>query len=288
MSKRNKNRKAQRGYSYNKGPINSAKYIHTTCMSRIETTLSGDSKAVLPRVLYTNLAAQKITHLVNKVHQEVGWFGLVDELDSGDYLITDIFVPKQKVGPATCNITTETVEELALELLEQGVDIGKMQYWGHSHVSMAVHPSGQDEWQVEQFIDGASLFIRGIHNKRGETKMDVYLPKEDTVYQCVDTGLEDGGKIRMTTEVMDEIEAAIRENVEYTVFQYRKPSKPYKPFGYVNNPNNPVPDRRVHSQAEHNPLEYDGPDFDDPDFDWQAYEEWFYSRQGHASNFNDY
>ena len=147
-----------------------------------------------PKVFYTDSAWETIRYLVDSVSTEVGWLGLVETgtNDKGvitSLTITNIYIPKQKVHGAETDIAAETLCDLAVELEESGKESEKLIYWGHSHVNMSVSPSGQDEAQVEEFLDnGCKLFIRGIYNKQGHSKVDVYDVDNNCSHQCVWNG----------------------------------------------------------------------------------------------------
>jgi hypothetical protein len=142
-----------------------------------------------PNVFYTPDVWSTIRYLVDKARKEIGWLGLVDTLPNGDYLITDIYVPEQTVSGTETDISTEAMAALAMELIEDNKDPSKLFYWGHSHVNMGVSPSGQDEEQVDEYLEDCDIFIRGIYNKKGESKVDVYNKNERVVFNCVHDGL---------------------------------------------------------------------------------------------------
>lgn len=139
-----------------------------------------------PEVYYTTAVWQSIRYLVAKCTQEVGWLGTVEATETGDYLVTEIFVPPQKVSGAETEIDKSAMEELYDTLIDAGKDPSKLIYWGHSHVNMGVSPSPQDERQIEEYLDTCPVFIRGIYNKAGASKVDVFDRDEGVVYQCVD------------------------------------------------------------------------------------------------------
>lgn len=147
----------------------------------------GDKVAVPPKVFYTWDAWNTIQHVIATCKKEVGWLGLVETRDDG-YLITEVFIPEQEVTATETNIDPKTMAALVIDLLDGGKDPSKLIYWGHSHVNMNVGPSGQDEDQINEFITHCPVFIRGIYNRRGDSKVDVYLTKEKVIHQCVENG----------------------------------------------------------------------------------------------------
>jgi len=132
-----------------------------------------------PVVVFSDLALAKMARYVGFCAEEVGWMGFVDhEEGTALYTVSDVLLFKQRVHAATTEISADALAEMTMELLESpdGVErVNTMRFWGHSHVNMAVNPSGQDDAQMNVFADnGCEFMIRAICNKRGEMKVDVY------------------------------------------------------------------------------------------------------------------
>ena len=74
-----------------------------------------------------------------------------------------------------------------MELMQQdnGMDIwNNMRVWGHSHVNMSTSPSGQDDKQMETFLENENnFFIRIIGNKKGDFKIDIYDYEVGVLYE---------------------------------------------------------------------------------------------------------
>ena len=143
-----------------------------------------------PTIYFTREAWVKQCHLVKVCSKEVGWFALVDYDDKDNsFTITELVIPTQEVTGTETDIGKEDLADAAMELIEQGKDTSKMYAWFHSHVNMGVSPSGQDEYQVEDFLDDLAdqpevpAFIRGIQNKAGDLKLDVYYIQHGVAYQ---------------------------------------------------------------------------------------------------------
>jgi hypothetical protein len=180
-----------------------------------------------PKVFYTDTAWATIRYLVDSVSTEVGWLGLVEtETNDKDevvsFTITDIYIPEQKVNGAETDIAAETLCDLAVELEESGKESEKLIYWGHSHVNMGVSPSTQDEVQVEEFLDnGCKLFIRGIYNKHGHSKVDIYDVDNNCAHQCVWNGPM---PLPIDKNFSDRLDKLIKKNVKQTK-SYMSPIK---------------------------------------------------------------
>lgn len=131
-----------------------------------------------PLILIAPEAYSRMWHYVDIADDEVGWLGTVKQ-SGHKFLIKEVFLFKQQVSGATCEITSEGLAEFASEILARRTDgmevINSLQFWGHSHVRMSTDPSQQDDDQMEIFREsGHSFFIRAILNKNGRLEFTVY------------------------------------------------------------------------------------------------------------------
>jgi hypothetical protein len=146
-----------------------------------------------PSIFFTREAWVKQCRIVEKCPLEVGWFALVDhDEDDNSFTITELIIPEQIVTATETDIGKEALADAAMLLINQGKDTSKMYAWFHSHVNMGVGPSAQDELQVEDFLEDLAdqleipAFIRGIQNKQGALKLDVYYVQHGIAYQNVE------------------------------------------------------------------------------------------------------
>lgn len=171
----------------------------------------------LPRVLVSRAAYNRMWHIVDLASQEVGWLGTVRR-EGADFLIEEVFLFKQEVSAATCEITPDGLAEFAQELISSrpdGVEVlNRLCFWGHSHVRMGTSPSGQDEEQMKVFSEsGHPFFVRGILNKNGRMEFTIFLHEsgvkivdaEWAVYEPVDDSLR--------SEIEAEFSAKVSEKV---------------------------------------------------------------------------
>jgi hypothetical protein len=179
----------------------------------------------IPTVFYTAQVKGIIDYLVQKCTEEVGWLGTVQILESGDYLVDQIFVPRQTVCATETDIDTAAMGELAEELFAMNKDPSTLFYWGHSHVNMGVTPSGQDETQIAEYLEDCPRFIRGIYNKRGDSKVDVYDVTNRVIHQCVPQRVQ----YSLPEETRTRLDQLITTNVQKRAYQYQR--------GTVNTPN---------------------------------------------------
>lgn len=184
--------------------------------STTRTTTSLFPPPRCPRVYYTDKAWYKISYLVRECKVEVGWLGIVSRRGK-DFLVEDVFVPKQIVTAGTTEISPAAYNALYTELLVAGIADGNLLYWGHSHVNMSVGPSTTDERTTQYFVDvleSPGFFIRGIYNKKGDSKVDIYVKERDDfgwIHQCVDNYLLPR---ELPKDEADAFEQAFLDNVE--------------------------------------------------------------------------
>jgi len=131
-----------------------------------------------PKVFVPPSVLEDMGAIIHLCDDEVGWLGTVEVTEDQDFIITEVFVPKQKVHGATTEIDPEGYTELATQLMqerEDGVDIvNAIRFWGHSHVSMNVGPSDRDQQQLRDLVkDSEDYFIAARGNKQGDLRFDV-------------------------------------------------------------------------------------------------------------------
>lgn len=127
-----------------------------------------------PRVLFSALARVKMNAIVQTNAQEVGWYGIVDKSGENEFTVRDIVYPKQVLATfGTCEFDESDAIEAAMIVQGGPANVEKLKFWGHSHHTMGVGPSGQDESQIMRLAtrhgeNQAGMFFRGIFNKRGD------------------------------------------------------------------------------------------------------------------------
>lgn len=131
-------------------------------------TVLKPEKKIPPTILFTPKALKWIEALIENHSEEVGFYGIVEE-DNYKFLITDIFYPKHQLATATtCEISPEGEADIMNWLINhnRAEDISKMMMWGHSHHSMGISPSAQDDKQaVDRMESTKHHIIRVIVNK---------------------------------------------------------------------------------------------------------------------------
>ena len=172
-------------------------------------------KNFAPKIFINIDAINKMKEYIRQSSLEIGWLGTARRF-SNQIFIDDVFLFKQEVHSTTTEITTEGLNDFAMELLSQedGVEIwNNMKVWGHSHVNMSTSPSSQDDKQIEVFSQNADdFFIRIIANKKDDFRIDLYDYTTGVIYEQlpyeVDYG-EDKDIIESLYKKIEEITEAI-------------------------------------------------------------------------------
>ena len=144
----------------------------------------------VPTIYVGYKAYNDMLMLVDLCDIEIGWMGLVDKMPNGiDLRISRIMLPKQVCSSVTTKLDATALAELGESLLKlpNGTAvINKLRFWGHSHVNMETFASGQDDAQMDDFKEnGCDFMIRGIMNKRGSMKFDIYYYEREMVIKDV-------------------------------------------------------------------------------------------------------
>lgn len=130
-----------------------------------------------PILTINKIAMDKMKEYIDQSKLEIGWLGCAERTKEG-YCIDDVFLFEQEVHSTTTEITTEGLNNFAMELMSEENGLEKwnnMRVWGHSHVNMTTSPSSQDEKQMDLFIENPNdFFIRIIGNKKGSFKIDIW------------------------------------------------------------------------------------------------------------------
>lgn len=140
----------------------------------------------VPGIYISLLAHNKMSEFMKQNDKEVGWLGKVTKSGKA-YSIEDVYLFEQEVHATTTEITTEGLNNFAMELMStpDGMEVwNDIKLWGHSHVNMGTTPSGQDETQMKLFEEGENdFFIRLIGNKKGDLRIDLFNYEEGIIYE---------------------------------------------------------------------------------------------------------
>lgn len=130
----------------------------------------------MAKVKYTEQAWKDMQDLIADYDSEIGWHGVVEETEDGDYLVTDILVYPQYVTGATVEMDNEGYQKW---LWDNRYDkrFYNIKLQGHSHVNMPVFPSYTDQdhqRKVYAEMREGDYYIFTIWNKKGDHKAWIY------------------------------------------------------------------------------------------------------------------
>jgi proteasome lid subunit RPN8/RPN11 len=133
-------------------------------------------KVSVPRVFITPQAMQRLALYIHGCPDEISGLGRVERLGE-DFLITEVFLFKQRATGASTELSEKDIAEWLTDLVRQGKDPSKIKLWWHSHASMGAYWSSTDEETVFRF-SATDWMISLVGNKRGEycVRLDIYKP----------------------------------------------------------------------------------------------------------------
>jgi len=162
---------------------------------------------------YTPEAYLKMLMLLKSFETEIGWHGLIRQLDERSWLVYDILVYDQEVTGSTVNTDYEGYGKFLIDLTEEQAN--HMFFHGHSHVNMGVYPSSVDinhRTELMAASDPDKTWIFQIWNKRGECSTAIYDIPNNIMYETKDVDMAvlfDEGTSTNTTFI-----AAAKEKVK--------------------------------------------------------------------------
>jgi hypothetical protein len=149
-------------------------------MTFVGHKFKNDIQAQVPKIIISRQALEDQAIITDIATVEVGMLGAVEKLADGTLVVQRVYLIDQQVNAGTNEISTEGLGKLAVELGRNAnpvikADVNRLYYWFHSHHTMGVEPSGQDDTQVGLWKrNEAPFLIRAIGNKRGELKLDLF------------------------------------------------------------------------------------------------------------------
>lgn len=172
-----------------------------------------------PIIYFSSDAWIKMNTLVQSSNLELAWQATVEKRKFKDkedddaffYYIDQVYVYPQEVT-ATFVATDEVkYSEWSLQLPDE--TFNKLRFQGHSHVNMAVSPSGTDMNTYQCFLDQLSkddFYIFMILNKQGQFTILVYDFAQDIIFETkdckVDVLTRTGGLNKWTEQAHKQIE----------------------------------------------------------------------------------
>jgi len=167
-------------------------------------------------VLVAPAAEQRLRHWIGLARGEVSGLGTVIPHDDG-LLVEDVFLLEQTCTGSHTELDDEAVAQLLVDLDGQGIDIGTVRLWWHSHGTMPAFWSNTDESCIEGLANDSYL-VSLVSNKRAQdlVRVDLFHPfvaTFDDLPLVIDVG--DLG-------LRDQCEAEFREKVREVALVSRR------------------------------------------------------------------
>lgn len=182
------------------------------------------------RKLYISPTAYiKMLLLVYNYDSEIGWYGTAERSEDDEYKIEDVFVYPQTVTGATVD-TDEEEFKAWLDGLSDEV-FNKLRFNGHSHVNMAVEPSGVDMAGRESDLNSLrenDFQIFMIMNKRRDFTVSIYDRRDNAIYETDDVEIYITGCVQDTFKILEDSRKVVGKKT-YTSYPTASNPKSYTP-----------------------------------------------------------
>lgn len=142
------------------------------------------------RLTFSSKAWTKMISLVLSFDKEVQWHGVVERISTNSFRINDILVFPHEITSATVTSDQTKYEEWLNELDDE--TFNHLRFHGHSHVNMAVSPSGVDMQYRENMLqninanDDEAYYIFMIINKQNKISAEIYDIENNMLYGTAD------------------------------------------------------------------------------------------------------
>lgn len=169
-----------------------------------------------PEILIMEETLLEFKAYVDSCEKEIGWLAFVRKEKDNKYVIYDTILPKQEVSAVTTELTEEGLQDISEEILMTRPDeFNNIRCWCHSHVNMAVFPSGTDEETFEQFYENCEYFIRVICNKKKDIRIDFVDLVQEVRFDNIEWNFYTMPETEAKYIEIEQYEAAIKEAQEY-------------------------------------------------------------------------
>lgn len=128
-------------------------------------------KLILPLIIWQHIQGYAIAAAPN----EVTGFGTIQQNKDGDFVVDEIFVPKQRSNMTFCETNDGALNDIIFDLVEDNpARAGMLRFRWHSHVDGAVYWSPTDEGDISDW--DAPWAVNLVANIFGERKarLDVF------------------------------------------------------------------------------------------------------------------
>src|SRR5665213_1998913 len=122
------------------------------------------------------LAMKKVMYYAQAADGEVSGLGIIEKDAEGKYVVTEVFLLDQECTGADTEINPEAISSLMITLMQANKDPGKLKFWWHSHVNMAVFWSGTDDTACETLSREFAFSLVVNKSREMKCRLDIYNP----------------------------------------------------------------------------------------------------------------
>lgn len=126
-------------------------------------------------------AARKLELYIEECPAEIGGLGLVEVRGPDELVVTDVFALKQRVTSVSTVLDPEALADFVTRQAREGVDLGRLRCWWHSHADMQAFFSGTDRATIDRFT--GEFLVSIVGNRQGHLlgRLDLFQPFRLTV-----------------------------------------------------------------------------------------------------------
>lgn len=179
------------------------------------------------KIVFTPIAYLKMTALVDGFSSEIAWHGLVHRLGETHFEIYDILTYPQTVTDATVNTDQKKYNEWHESLPDE--QFNDLRFQGHSHVNMAVSPSGTDlknQRRLLSTLSSNAYYIFLIINKSRKWSCRIYDLEKNVCYDEKDCELIVDGNVQDIVQQAKDMLTTISYGSAYTSGYYSQYNTP--------------------------------------------------------------
>jgi hypothetical protein len=182
-------------------------------------------------VFLSDLARQKMNIYVQLAEGEISGLGEVEVVNKHNFVITDIFLLKQKCTINGTLLDRLDISRFLFERIQDGGNPATIKLWWHSHADIGVFWSADDEQTIDGFKN--KWMVSVVTNRAGNmlARVDVYEPIRVT---------EDNLGIRLILPENEELRAKLDSEVKEKVTFTSPPVFPGADFYFQNLPVSPT------------------------------------------------
>jgi len=134
------------------------------------------------KILIPRSVKNKIDDYINLTNAEISGLGDVEKVQDGVFRIKEVYLYKQTCTGGSTSIENTAVHDFIVDRLAIGGSVENVKFWWHSHYTMGVFWSGQDENAIQNIEN--DYLISMVQNHRGDikTRIDLFQPFRTTIH----------------------------------------------------------------------------------------------------------